>query len=110
MFSINSFDSSFFVYESFCHHLGRNLYCGSSCALSGPGLQHIEFSFLDCELYVLHVLEMGFKFLADVHKLGIGFRNFVSESINIVGGPYSCNHIFALCIDEVFSEKLLFAC
>ena len=42
--------------QAFLRHVHCNLESRWSCALSIPGLQHVELALLDGELNVLHVL------------------------------------------------------
>ncbi len=44
-------------------------YHGSAGALSVTGLEHPELAVLDCELHILHILEVGLKLVGDCDKL-----------------------------------------
>ena len=58
---INTQQCGFFIDKALLHHLDRRAHECSASALSGTGLQHPEFAFLDGEFNILHILIVVFQ-------------------------------------------------
>ena len=68
-------DGGFPVDELLLHHVHGELQRGHGGALAVARLEHEQLAVLDGELDVLHVLEMLFQGLADVHQFRVGLRH-----------------------------------
>ena len=64
------------VDELFLDHVHGELERGGSSALAVASLQHEQLAFLNGELNVLHILEVLFKSLTNLHQFGIRLRHF----------------------------------
>ena len=101
-------DGGFPVDEFFLHHVHRELERGSSGAFAVAGLQHEQLAFLHGELDVLHVFEVAFEDLANLHQLSVWLRQRGFERADVFGSADTGDDVFALRIDEVFAPEFVF--
>ena len=118
---------------AFTQQVNRDFQHRSTGTFAVAGLQQPQFSILNGELDILHILVVAFQFFLDFHQLGIGFWHRLfeggefgraiffgyvlqfgptsrSDFGNLLRGTNTGNHIFALGVDQVFSDKHVLSC
>ena len=105
----HSGDGFLLVDSAFVDHLDRDSYRSGSGSLSRSALQNVQLVSLDRELDVLHILVVIFEDLAGLYEFGIDFWVDLVELADRERRSNTCNHVFALGVDEVFAEDDVFA-
>ena len=129
---INAHDSCFFIDHTLMEHVHGYFHHGSTGTFTVTCLQEPQFTFLNGKFHILHIFVVIFKFGLQRIQLLIDFGHsffhgwIVCYSV-LFGytGQFSPTHgtflgdllrctdtghdIFALSIDEVFTDKLIFA-
>ena len=78
-------------------------------ALPVASLQNVQPVFLHSELEVLHVVEVPFKDAAHFHQFAVRGGHFFRQIGDGMRRAHASDHVFALCVDEVFAVENLFA-
>ena len=112
-------DCGALVDHALVEHVHRHLESGDTGALADTALEHPEVAFLNGELDILHIVEVGFQLGADGVELCVNLGHCLLEALEIlvmlvlggfvegVRGADTCNHVFALGVDEPFSVELV---
>jgi hypothetical protein len=95
------------VDELLLEHVHRELQRGGGGALAVAGLQHEQLAFLNGELDVLHVLEVFFEDLADLHEFGIALGHLLLEFGDRLRSADAGDDVLALGIDEELTVELV---
>ena len=95
------------VDELLLDHVHGELQRGGGGALAVAGLQHEQLAFLNGELDVLHVLEMFFKDLADLHEFGITLRHLLLELGDRLRSADAGDDVLALRVDEELTVEFV---
>ncbi len=98
---LNAHDSLFFSNQLFLYHVDRNSERSDWASLAGPALQHVEFTFLNGKLKILHVLVMTFELCTYITKLLVGLRVTFGKFRKLDRCANACHDVFALCINKV---------
>src|SRR5206468_1195562 len=77
-------------------------------AAPGPAAKPLPI-FFHRELEVLHVLEVTLKDAAHFHQLLVRRGHFPRQIGNRMGCTHTCDHVFALRIDQILAVKDFFA-
>ena len=114
-------DSGLLVDHAFLQHIHCHLQGGNAGALADTALQHPELAFLDGELYILHVVEVGFQLEADSVEFSINLGHCLLQALEVlvmvglgglvqrVGGADTRDHVLALGVDEPLAVELVVA-
>lgn len=76
---------------------------GSSLSVSA--LQDVEFSLLDGEFDILHILEVFLELQTDFEEFLVDFWHQVSEFLNLEGGSDTGDDIFSLGVHQELTHK-----
>ena len=97
------------VDESLVEHIHRDPHRGRRGAFPVTGLEDVEFSSFNGKFYILSVAVVGLKQLRDTVEffVDLGHRRF--ERSDGHRGADTGDDIFALGVDEVFSEEFIFS-
>ena len=106
----NTVDSHFFCNKFFSYHVYSHLNGSSTCTFTVAALEHIKFTLLDSKFHILHVFIMFFKIIANFYEFSINFRIFFFKFNHIFWCTDTCNNVFTLCINKVFTIELVFTC
>ena len=94
-----------FIDQPFFDHIHGNPNRGNPRSLAGPRLQHIERTFLNRKLHVLHVTIMFLQNLLGGHERLIGNGQRVLQGGHGKGRTKTRHHVFTLGIQETFPEN-----
>ncbi len=115
----HSHDGGLLVDEAFLYHVNCHLKGSKTGALADTALEHPKLAFLDGEFDILHILEVVFEALADVVEFLVNLGHGLFEGCEVlvlfalggfvqgVRGADTCNHVFALGVDEPFTVELV---
>ena len=99
----------FFRPHTFVHQIAGDLQSRLSRTLTVSALQHVEFAVFHGKFHILHIAVMLFQNIADFHKVGVRFREFLRHLGNRHRRTHTCYNVFALRIGKEFAHQLLFA-
>ena len=100
--------SCFLCDELFFNHVNCHLNSSCTCALTVAALEHVELSFLNGKLHVLHIVIVLFEAVADLCDFSKNLWLLLLESRNIHWSADTSNNVFTLSVDEVFCHKVVF--
>ena len=112
-------NGSLVVDEAFLDHIHRHVQGSQTRAFADTALEHPEFAFLNCELDILHILEVALEPLTDVVKFLVDIRHCYFQRLQVlvvsilcsfiqrVGGADTGNHVFTLGVDEPFTVEVV---
>ena len=98
-------DGLFLGDQAFFRHLYGNSNRGFCRALAISGLEHPQFAVFNGELDILHLPVVQFQFLANIHKVSIGLREFVDHHGNIFRITDPGYHVLTLGIHQVLTPN-----
>ena len=110
LFGLNSAYSLFFCNHAFAYKIHRYLESRLSRSLAVSCLKHVEVAVLDCELHVLHILEIIFKSCGYILELSVYLGHILFKFGNRRRSSYTGNDVLALGIDKILAHESLFAC
>ncbi len=102
-------DSLFFGDHALVHHVDGDLQRRGRGSLAVAGLQHEQLAVLDGELHVLHVFIVVFERTGHLGELLVDLGQVLLELMDRLRRAHAGDHVFALGVDEVLAEQLLFA-
>ena len=79
-----------------------------SSSLTVTALKHIKLFVFNCEFHILHIMIVIFEDVANLNEVCISFREFFFHLSDWHRSTNTCNNIFALCVDEELTHKLVF--
>ena len=111
--------SCLLVNHSLLKHVHCHVESSDTCSLSDTALEHPEFTVLDSELDVLHVVEVFLEVETDIVKLLVNLRHCSLKRLEVlvvrvlgclverVRSTDTCYDILSLCVDEPLSVELV---
>ena len=97
------------VDELFLVHVHGELERGRGRALTVTRLEHEQLAFLDCELDVLHILEVLLQLFTHSHELCERLGHFLLQTRHRLGSAHACHDVFALRVHEKLAVELVLA-
>lgn len=102
---LNSEDGLFLGDKVFMDEVDGDLDGRGGSSLSVSALQDVEFSLLDGEFYILHILEMFLELQTNVEELLVDFGHQVLELLNLEGGSDTGDDVFSLSVHQELAHK-----
>ena len=106
----NSGNSGLLVDEAFLDHFDLGPEPAEDRSLSVSGLQHVELSFLDCELHILHVVIMLLESLSDLAELIVDIGVDLAECFDGLRCSDTGNNVLALSVHEILAVEVVVSC
>src|SRR6185437_6600121 len=106
---INAEDSFFWLDQAFVHHINRDANRRQARPLAVAGLEHIEPTFLDGELKILHVAIVLFEPRGDVAKLVVDLRHLLVQFADVNRSTDAGHHVLTLRVHQEFAIEFLYA-
>jgi len=104
---LNAENCFIFCDELFCNHIYSHFDSCGAGAFTVAALEHVESSFLNGELHILHVAIVFFKFSADIAELFVNLCVCLLKLSKFLRGTNTCNNILTLCVHKVFAHELV---
>ena len=95
---------------AFVYQITGNLDRRGGCSLAVSGLQEIQLALLNGEFHILHIPVMVFQLIGDRHEFTVALRQILRQLGDGLRRTHACHHVFALGIDQIFTENTLRAC
>ncbi len=107
LFRLYAENGFFLVDHTLVHHVDGDLQ-GSVCrAFSVAGLQHEKLAVFNGEFHVLHIPVMLFQCVGNLCELLVHVGHIGFQLIDRLRRADAGHDIFALCVDQVFTEQFL---
>ena len=118
----NTHNCGLFIDKALVKHIHSHCKSCKSCSLTYTALEHPEFAILNCELNILHIVEMMLKVFLNLIQLFVNLWHSILQRGHIlvlvvlcsvverVRGSDTCYNILSLRIDEPLSVELVLTC